>query len=296
MEMICHSFLESVAYPEKNVTFGGEHTRLPPILEEVSGFSEESTSAKEKTEELLGYYLSNQPAISPVSKLGTASAGNCQHAELVLSSDITALLVKTCHSRGISVTSAVQAAYVRVIMDHADPEFTHSRCTSMNQFNLRSYLPAPYNTSEYAASVYYAPHRHKFDLPSYYGELVESFNKHYKTFEQDPEALEMTGHFKRSMRDVASNSEFPKAPLPKDALVSSLGVVERFINREYKGIKVKNFKFGADIVLGMSMLFIDTFQGKLRLVHSFNDAFESPEDIQIDLKEIQWTLVQELLL
>ncbi|SPJ70587.1 uncharacterized protein FTOL_00315 [Fusarium torulosum] len=137
---------------------------------------------------------------------------------------------------------------------------------------------------------------HKVDLPGSYWDLVKSFNEYYKTFEQDPEVLEMTGHFKRGMRVVASNPEFIKAPLPKDALVSSLGVVERFINRDYKGIKVKNLKFGVDIVLGMSMLFLYTFQGKLRLVHSFNDAFEKPEDIQMYLKEMQSTLIQELLL
>ncbi|KIL90011.1 hypothetical protein FAVG1_06749 [Fusarium avenaceum] len=296
MEMICHSFLEAITHPEKNSTFGDEHTRLPPILEEVLGFSDDSVSAKEKAEELLGYYLSNQPAIGPVSKLGTAPAGNCKNAELVFSSDTTALLIKACHSKGISVTSAVHAAYVRVIMEHADPQSNQSRYTSMNQFNLRPYLPAPYNTSKYAASVYYAPHPHKIDLPASYWDLVESFNKYYKTFEQNPEALEMTGHFKRGMRDVASNPEFLKAPPPKDALISSLGVVERFINREYKGVKVRDFKFGADIVLGMSMLFFYTFQRKLRLVHSFNDAYENPEDIQMYLEGIQRILVQELQL
>ncbi|KAM0210684.1 hypothetical protein ACHAPQ_005891 [Fusarium lateritium] len=295
MEMIYHSFLQAVAHP-KNITFGDEHTRLPPVLEEVLGFSKDSTIAKDKAEELLGYYLSNQPAIGPVSKLSTVPAGNCQHAELVFSSGITALLVKTCHSKGISVTSAVHAAYVRTIMEHKDPESNQSRYTSMNQFNLRPYLPAPYDSSKYAASVYYAPHPHKVDLPASYWDLVESFNKYYKTFQRDPSALEMTGHFKRGMRDVASNPEFLNAPPPKDALVSSLGVVEWFINREYNGIRVKDFKFGADIVLGMSMLFFYTFQGKLRLVHSFNDAFENPEDIQMYLKRMQGILVQELQL
>ncbi|KAM0244679.1 hypothetical protein ACHAP5_006022 [Fusarium lateritium] len=295
MEMICHNFLEAVAYP-KTVTFGDEYARLPPVLEEVLGFSENSASAKEKAEELLGYYLGNQPAIGPISKLGTAPAGNCQHAELVFSSDITAVLVKKCHSKGISVTSAVHAAYVRTTMKHADPESNQSRYTSMNQFNLRPYLPAPYDSSKCAASVYYAPHPHKVDLPASYWDLVESFNKYYKTFERDPGALEMTGHFKRGMRDVASNPEFLKAPPPKDALISSLGVVERFVNREYNGTMVKDFKFGADIVLGMSMLFFYTFQGKLRLVHSFNDAFENLEDIQMYLKTMQEILVHELQL
>jgi hypothetical protein len=154
-------------------------------LEEVVGFSDESTSANDKAEELLGYYLSNQPAIGPVSKLATAPAGNCQHAELVLSSDITAILVKTCHSRGISVTSAVHAGYVRVIMDHADPESNQSQYTSMDQFNLRPYLPAPYNTSKYAASVYYAPHPHKVNLPTSFWELVQSFNKYYAYCSKD---------------------------------------------------------------------------------------------------------------
>ncbi|KAF4340147.1 hypothetical protein FBEOM_5935 [Fusarium beomiforme] len=267
-------------------------------MEELLYFSMDSTQAKEKAQKLLGSYLGGQPAIGPVSKLGSAPSGNSRNAELVFPPDITALLIKACRQRGITVTSAVHAAYVRMLMEHADPESDQSRYTSMNQFNLRPYLPAPYNSSKYAASVYYAPHPHIIELPASYWDLATSFSEYYKTtFKEDPGLLEVTGHFKRGMQDFVSSPEFLTAPAPKDALVSSLGIVENFINREYGDkIKVKDFKFGADIVLGMSMLFFYTFQDKLRLVYSFNDGFEKPEDIMMSLRKVQWILIQELLL
>ncbi|KAM0413323.1 hypothetical protein ACHAPD_008419 [Fusarium lateritium] len=96
---------------------------------------------------------------------------------------------------------------------------------------------------------------------------------------------------------VVSSLEFLKAPAPKDALVSSLGIVENFINREYAyNIKVKGFKFGADIVLGMSILFFYTFQGRLRLVYSFNDGFEKAEDIKIYSERMERRLIEEFRL
>ncbi|KAM0232561.1 hypothetical protein ACHAPO_007718 [Fusarium lateritium] len=298
MELLCHSFLNALAHPDEDINFGDEPVRLAPIMEEVLGFSEPSAQARKKGEELLGSYLGNQPAIGPLSELGSAPSGNCQNMELVFSPEITDLLVKACHRKGITVTSAIHAAYVSTVMEHADPDSEKSRYTSMNQFDLRPYLPSPYNSSKYAASVYYAPHPHFVNLPASYWNLVESFTNYYKTtFKQNPDALEMTGAFKRGMHQVVSSPEFLEAPAPKDGLVSSLGIVENFMNREYgNNIKVKDFKFGADIVLGMSMLFFYTFQGKLRLVYSFNDGFQKAEDIKIYLEGMERILIKEFQL
>ncbi|GKU03637.1 hypothetical protein FLAG1_04272 [Fusarium langsethiae] len=295
MELLCDSFLNALAHPDKDITFRDESARLAPVMEEVLGFSEPSVQAREKAEELLGSYLRNQPAIGPISKLGSVPSGKCQNAELVFSPEITDLLVKACHRKSITVTSAIHAAYVSTLMEHVDPDSEKSRYTSMNQFDLRPYLPPPYNSSKYAASVYYAPHPHIINLPASYWDLVDSFTRYYKTtFKQNPDALEMTGAFKRGMHQVVSSPEFLEAPAPKDALVSSLGIVENFINHEYGNkIKVNDFEFGTDIVLGMSMLFFYTFQGKLRLVHSFNDGFQKAEDIMVCLESIQRTLIEE---
>ncbi|KAF4453280.1 hypothetical protein F53441_4010 [Fusarium austroafricanum] len=186
----------------------------------------------------------------------------------------------------ISTSSELVIRGHHYTFDGTDPESGRSHYTSMNQFNLRPSLPKPCNSSQYAASVYYAPHPHRIELRASYWDLVVSFNKYYKTtFRDNPDMLEATGHFKRGMQNFVSSPEFLSAPAPKDALVSSLGVVENFINREYGGhFKVKDFKFGGDIVLGMSMLFFYTFQNRLRLVYSFNDEFEKPEDIMMYLK------------
>jgi hypothetical protein len=36
---------------------------------------------------------------------------------------------------------------------------------------------------------------------------------------------------------------------------------------------------GPDVVIGMKFFFLCAFQDQLRLVYSFNDGFEKPEDI-----------------
>ncbi|KAG8361655.1 hypothetical protein FVEN_g1212 [Fusarium venenatum] len=63
MGLLCHSFLNALAHPDEDITFGDEPVRLAPIMEEVLGFSEPSAQAREKGEELLGSYIGSQLTI-----------------------------------------------------------------------------------------------------------------------------------------------------------------------------------------------------------------------------------------
>ncbi|KAF4970180.1 hypothetical protein FSARC_2777 [Fusarium sarcochroum] len=256
MDLLCYSFLNALAYPKKGITFGNEPSRLPPIMDEVLGYTLSSKKMKEKGQDLFwNHHVSNQPAIGPVSKLGAAPSGRFQNAEVVFSTKITALLVQV----------------------------PQSRYTAMENFNLRPYLSKPYNSSKYAAAVYYAPHPNTMKLPATYRDIAASLSKYYKT--------------RRPWKSPAISSvvcvilscppNLFTTPVPKVAPVSSLGVVEDFIHRECEnGLKVKDFKFGADVVLGMFMIFIYIFQEQLRLIYRFNDGFEDPENTHMYLKKI----------
>ncbi|KAI1429338.1 hypothetical protein F5Y12DRAFT_797586 [Xylaria sp. FL1777] len=292
------SYLEALKSPAKNIEFGDEPARLAPAMEKVLGYPEKPTQElNDKATALFMGWATSIPGIGPVSQLGVAPSGRCQNTELVFPADVTNALVRACKGKGVSVTAAVHAAYIKAIEKHADPNSKLSEYVTANQFNLRPYLPEPYNSSKYAVSVYYSPVPYKADLPASYWDLARSLHEYYQTsFKGNPEALELKGHMARVMCGAVQTPEFLASPIPKDALVSSLGITERYMQREYgSGIKVKDLKVGVDIVMGMSMFFLYTFQDQLRLVYCFNDGFEKAEDIQKYLDEVQAVLTQELL-
>ncbi|KAI1813020.1 hypothetical protein GGS20DRAFT_555069 [Poronia punctata] len=288
-------FLEALSSPNSDVTFGDETERLAPAMEAVLGYPEQPTQElQEKATALFMSWAGSMPGIGPVSQLGAAPSGICRQSDLVFSEETSKALFTACKNKGISVTAAVQAAYIGAISKYADPNSKLAEYVTANQFNLRKYLPEPYNKT--AVSIYYTPLPFKTNLPASFSDVAKSLHTFYQGSFNDPEMLEVKGHFTKVLCGAVQTPEFLASPISKDALISSLGVAEEYIRRDYgDGIKVKDFSFGVDVVMGMSMFMIYTFQDRLRLLYSFNDGFEKAEDIQKYLDEIRDILHRELL-
>ncbi|CAJ2513208.1 Uu.00g013270.m01.CDS01 [Anthostomella pinea] len=302
MLLFWHTYLEALKSPAKEIKFGDETARLAPVMEEVLPKDEhpseelDKARAKEAYERFMGW-AGSIPGIGPVSQVGAVPSGACQNTELVFAADTTSSLIAACKAKGFTVGAAVHAAYIKAIEKHADPNSKLAEYVTATQFNLRPYLKEPFSSSKYAASVYYTPLPYKHALPASYSDLANSLTEYYKTsFKGKPEMLKIKGHFTQVLCGAVQTDEFKAGPVPKDALVSSLGLVEQYVGREYGSeIKVKDLKVGVDVVAGMSFLFFYTFQDKLRLVYGFNDGFEKPEDIQTYLNETKTILEKELL-
>ncbi|KAI1770008.1 hypothetical protein F4818DRAFT_455919 [Hypoxylon cercidicola] len=293
-----HRYLSAVADPMKEIKFGDEPVRLAPSVEEVLGYPEQPTQAQsEKAAALFTSWAGSIPGIGPVSRLGEAPSGKCRHTELVFPTKTTEALTNACKGKGITVTAAVHAAYIIALTRHADPKSKLGEYVTMANFNLRPYLPEPYNSSKYAISVYFTPVPYKIDLPVSYWDAAKSLQDYYQsTFKNNTEALELNGHYARMCCSVSQTPEFLAAPMSKDALVSSLGVVERHMQQEYgSGIKVKDIKMGLDVVMGFGFMFVYTYRDQMRLVYCFNDGFEEAENTKKYLEEIQTILTEELL-
>lgn len=82
--------------------------------------------------------------------------------------------------------------------------------------------------------------------------------------------------------------------------MSSLGVVERYLHQSYSSpdgsrrVTLRDFKFGVEVILGHSMCFLCTFRDRMRLVYSFNEAYEDELHIQSYLENIQRILLEKL--
>ncbi|KAL4953489.1 hypothetical protein BDW69DRAFT_200166 [Aspergillus filifer] len=293
--MFWDKLFTAIANPKSDISFGDEYTRLNPTVDEVLGYSSPSPGAAEKaTAMIMKDYAAKLPAIGLPSSVGKTAPGACRHTEHRFSPETTAAIVTACKERGISATSAVHAAYICVLMGNADPASNVTRYTSSAEFNFRPYLPDGYKNT--AVCNYYSPYVITTGLPASYTELTRTLSKYYTTIKGNHEYMEMAGPLTQTLAGLVQLPAYQTAPIPTDALVSSIGIVEQYIEREYGGVvKVKDYKLALDIVLGMSLINIYTFGGELRLMYNFNEEYERPGDIKRYLAGVEKVLRAELL-
>ncbi|KAL4969867.1 uncharacterized protein BDV14DRAFT_186907 [Aspergillus stella-maris] len=293
--MFWDKFFTALASPKSNISFGEEHTRLNPTVDEILGYSAPSPKATEKaTAMIMNDYTARLPAIGLPSGVGKTVPGGCRHIEHRFSPETTEAIVTACKKRGISVTPAVHAAYIRVLMENADLVSNSTRYTSSAEFNFRPYLPDNYKNT--AVANYYSPYALTTKLPASHTELAQTLNMYYTTIKGNPEYMEMAGPLTQTLAGLVQSPAYQTAPIPTDALVSSIGVVEQYLKRGYGSVvTVKDYKLNLDIVLGMSLINFYTFGGELRLMYNFNEGYEKPEDIQGYLGGVEKVLRVELL-
>ncbi|PWY85493.1 hypothetical protein BO83DRAFT_374233 [Aspergillus eucalypticola CBS 122712] len=286
-----------VSSPTENITFGDEPSRLAPTLREILGVAAQPTPEElERVMALYKPYMDHAPGIGPVSNLGNRPAGQSQHARLDIPTRTTEAIIQACKARGITVTSAVHAAYIQTIKKHADPD--HPSCHYVNtaQFNLRPYLPK--HKAQYTASLGYTLFPVHLDSPNSFDQMAQALNRFYRTtFANDPSKLPLVPHMTDILFAVTQNPEYQKGPVPRDAIPSSLGIIENYMQRSYgtNRVIIRDFMLGVDVVMGMNMLLMSTFRDQLQLVYSFNDAYHEPEHIMQYLQGIVEVLTEELL-
>lgn len=132
-----------------------------------------------------------------------------------------------------------------------------------------------------------------------FDDLVRAIDDNYKTtFNGNAENMELCGSVTSALRDIVQTPEFLAAPPVRDALMSSLGVVGLCLHQSYgsadgcRRVTVQDFMLGIEVTLGHSMCFLYIFRGQMRLVYSFNEAYEEEALIQGYLEDVQNILLE----
>ena len=297
-----HYYLTAVVKPmaAEDILFGTEPSRLPPTKEELLGCPEELTLEQvNRMDELYTEFGRAFPGICPVSKGGKASApGRCMNEEVVFSARTTEAIVQGCKKKGISVTAAVQAARIMALVKSCDPKSNQSSYAVANNFNLRPYMPKPYN--KYAVALYFTAYGFFTGLPTTFWDVAKELSTHYKrTFKDNPGNIRLAGHHFRRFFEVLGQAMSKAVPMT-EPVMSSLGVVESFLQRSYSGpagvhVELEDIKSGCDIRVTQGLFLICTFRDQLRLVHSFNEALVDPATVRELLDEIKRILDDEIL-
>ncbi|KAI1186116.1 hypothetical protein F5B17DRAFT_376087 [Nemania serpens] len=293
-----HSYLTALESPTADLKFGDEPTRLAPTMEQILSTPGETADDLENMgAELFAKWTDCIPGVGAVPQASIPPLGSCRSTELVFPVHTTKALLAACKVKGVTISAAVHAAYIGAIFKYADPEAKPSQYVAANQFNVRPYLPEPYGSSKYCVNNYIASIPYFADLPASFWDLTKAMHEHYQTMiKGNSKTLDSNGHLRQTMYDRVLEPEFLAKLASKYAFVSSLGIAERYVQREYgSNIKVKELTIGVDVTLGKSALFIFSFEDQLRLAYSSNDGFETVEEIHTYLEEVKSVLIQELL-
>ncbi|EEY23738.1 conserved hypothetical protein [Verticillium alfalfae VaMs.102] len=294
------AYLKALASPSPDIKFGEEGVRLDPTMKEILGHPDASRELQSEADALVAKFIDASPGIGPENKAGLAPIGRACNISVAFTADKSAALFAACRRKGVTVTSAAHAAYIATISHHTDPSTRQDEYVSSIAYNLRDYLPASYNTSQHAANVWYAAHPFHLPLPMSFWDMAREIGRVNSTaYKGNPRALEFREPLSQSLAKLMLAPEALQKPIAKDAFVSSLGVVEKFIQREYKhgenSINVLDVKQGLDVIMGFSSVHILTFADRLRFTYSFNDGYEDPEEIRKHLAEMIVVLEAELL-
>lgn len=297
---VCDAFLnlvvkQSLSKPP-NLPWGEEPARLAPPVEEAASMpihpSPADTALAAKCVKTfgaasgaVGIKYRGSPDIVPA---GTRSA--CLH----LSEAETKTVVQACKLRNLSVTSAVHAAVAGA--NYAMSASVDRHYTSTVRSNLRPYLPAPYSRPEYACGLYTTGWMKAVPANATWSERARAFQEEYGKGLNNGY---ISAHREYALRLGALIRNMPQGgEPPSDVDISSIGLGERFVNREKgtaeKGIRVDGMSIGAEILTRQSVCFVWTFMNQLCLNVVYNESFHEGDQMQEVVKTIKDILLREL--
>jgi hypothetical protein len=127
---------------------GDETALLTPSIENILMPDKESTAqSKMRMDEHLRNYSSHLPTVDfPLTNAITASSSEMKRQQRIYTIDSTAALVKACKRNSISITAAVQAAYLGAVWRLAPAEKSQRSYSCMMPAQTRTRLPkeSPY--------------------------------------------------------------------------------------------------------------------------------------------------------
>ncbi|OQE28533.1 hypothetical protein PENSTE_c003G01187 [Penicillium steckii] len=164
MIMLWHSYLTAITAP-REIAFGDEATRLPNTLETLLHHPDPPRAEMTaKAQEIIDAFVA-APGLGPMNNVGKVPPGPTQRRELAFSVETTSSIVCACKDNGYSVSAAVHAAFIQTLIKHAHPAGDKTKYVTATNPDIRTFLPKPYNTSNYAAALFYTPWAFQIDPP-----------------------------------------------------------------------------------------------------------------------------------
>ncbi|KAL2813019.1 hypothetical protein BJX63DRAFT_432306 [Aspergillus granulosus] len=300
MLLLQHQYLTLLAVGTVAGDFdGSEVSRLAPPFDLVAGLSTEITPEMgAASDAVLGVLFSGSTPASVKECLPTSCPKRSRRGAIYLPRDLTTEIINASRARGQSVTTTVHAALVMAMRKHVD--ISDGRLMGFNPFDVRDRLPAPWNTAAGCASLYHTGKPCSVDLVQYPD--FDAVAMHLSTFYTE-DLQPLFGHmidYHRKIGDIMSvpleaAMQMPGAARPE---LSSLGVVDRFLQTSYTGsagvFEIEGWWLGVQMINRLLQMYLWTRDGRMQLGCNYNEAFYTPEFVELFLGEWMKVLVEEL--
>jgi hypothetical protein len=277
-----------------NHTLGSEIHLLTPALEDILMPNQQSTpEAKIRIETHFADYYSKLPSIDfPIPGSFSAVPSYVKLNQRIYIPASTSSLVSACKAKGITVTSAVHAAYIGVAWHVAEPSKRNRPFACLMPAQVRKRLPASSPFRE--QGCWNAAQMLMLTAPA-----GQDFLTRARGLRQQYRLADQETWLHEDMREVSERTMELFANMPPGIValpyLTSFGVLDGdVIVPEHRGMKVENVTVWADSTGPGFVLGLWTFRGRLNLQISWNAAFHGDGQIQELMDMIDRILAVEL--
>lgn len=292
---LLNHFLKVLAYP-RAIKFGDEGKNLLIGLEEVVNIASEVTPQMEQAAtDLVMKFVNNLPSIGLPTSSEQVPRGSGRCA-IKIDKQLTSAIIARCKTHGFSVTTATHAAIVYATSQYSDPHRPTGKYTSWSTFDLRKYCPHPYNGATNPVSIFHTGIPVAIDASDFLGN-AEQFRRIYAQNLTAPGPRNMFSFlpcYVDKVCAVLTQPPPPEALPPTEPSLSSLGVIDRYLDSTHGDVEVTDFWLGVEMLTRQLMVYVWTRQGEMELSACYNKAFYTHEFVEEFLSRVQHILFEGL--
>lgn len=281
-------------------TWGTETTRLSLSVEEAGNMPLTPTyEQKDIAQEAVETFAHAQGAVGiPYTGDATTIPTGTRAAELTFTPATTAAALSATKARGLGITAATHASVAAVNFRHAIPEHRAQgrHYTSTIRHTLRPYMPQPYSGPAGAATLFTTGWMYRVDASSTWEENARKYHAEYRRGLNEEYVLAHR-EYATMLVKLLRNLPAPDEP-PSDVDISSLGVLEKYLQREYgspeSGFSILYAGLGVEMLARQGVVYVWTFRDQLTLRVVFNEAYHTEEQMEEFLRDVKADLLREL--
>ncbi|KAI8711478.1 hypothetical protein NCS52_01411300 [Fusarium sp. LHS14.1] len=318
MLMLANSFMKNIAEilcnDGNNPTIQGP---LTPSLDTIVGsyVDEEATPMylRSTADALVTEFVKGVPSIGLPTITGslTAAPGPTERQSTSFDATTTKSIIAACKKRGLSVPSAVHAAFVRATATYPQNPLAKSYAAFFPT-DLRPYLPLPHNGESFAVGMFCSglPVTVPDVLGLSFNSIAQILNNVYKRDltrmctddEGKPQGmLDLMAPYVRRTTKLFNTPPPPELPPVENPDLSSFGKVEQYLQHEYafgRGgedkVEVDGFWIGTETLARSPQCYVWTFKDQLTIQGCFNTSFYDREFVCEVLEKVKVELLEGL--
>ncbi|KAI9927007.1 hypothetical protein ASPWEDRAFT_177463 [Aspergillus wentii DTO 134E9] len=217
------------------------------------------------------------------------------HRDLALTEETTQSIIESCKQKGVSVTSAWHAALVMATQKIQSS--TGEEGTSYTQFttiDLRRHFPPPFNPHQHSiGSLQTAlPLPIDFSTDNTFESISQSLHKQYKNpFVFADNDFGYLGPYMAMSKQILESGGAPPSSTP---YLSSMGVVDDFLQPRYGDWELDDFWVSSTMLTGDFQMYLWTWRKRMVFSACYNEAFYGSADVDVVLEKTRDEMITGL--